>query len=217
MNHIYCISGFGADERVFSKIRLIDYELHFIPWLTPVRKESLENYASRMSDQIPHDNPILLGLSFGGMMCIEIAKIRLTKAVILVSSIKTYKELPLWMRGAGFLRLSELLPLRSLKFKLLEPLENFNLGIITAEEKKLASEYRKNIDPNYTNWAIGIILAWRNTWLPKRIYHIHGTKDRIFPIKNIKADYIIPSGGHMMIMNMAVEVNFILNKILAGL
>ena len=68
MNHIYCISGFGADERVFSRIDFRPFTTHFISWLLPLKKESIEAYAKRMSQQIQHDNPTLLGLSFGGIM-----------------------------------------------------------------------------------------------------------------------------------------------------
>lgn len=215
MKHLYCISGFGADERVFSKFALQEYEIHFIKWLIPEKKESLKHYAKRMSGQIHHATPILIGLSFGGMMCIEIAKQIPTKAVILISSIKTFLEMPGWMKLAGSLGIHHIFPLRS--FKLIEPIENYNLGLETKEEKEMVESYRKNVDQNYTNWAIHVILTWKNVWKPEKLFHIHGKKDRIFPIRKIKADVIIPSGGHMMIMNRAEEVNKALKKILASL
>ena len=213
--HVYCISGFGADERVFSKLEIYNVEVHFIQWLIPLKKETLQNYAGRMAEQIHHDEPILIGLSFGGMMAIEIAKQIPLKAVVIISSIKSFLEMPSWMRIAGATGIYQILPLRS--FKVIEPLENYNLGLETEEEKALVSSYRQNVHPDYTRWAIHIILTWRNSWRPQNIYHIHGKKDRIFPIRRVKADIIIPGGGHMMILNRSAEISLEIQKILKQL
>ena len=212
MNSIYCISGFGADERVFSKLTFAGYSFQFIPWIDPFKNETIESYAERMSKEIKEDDPVILGLSFGGIMSIEIAKIKKVRQIILISSIKTHHELPLWMRLSGKLVLDKLLPLKS--FALIEPIENYNLGLENEEEVQLVHEYRKNISQQYTNWATHEIINWRNDWIAPNIFHIHGGKDHIFPIKNIKADYVIEDGGHFMIMNRATEMNKILKKIL---
>lgn len=211
MNHIYCISGFGADERVFAKLNFPGSTLHYLPWLEPDVQEEIGNYARRMKEHIQHENPILFGLSFGGMMSIEIAKIIQTQKVIIISSVKNYSEIPLWMKLSGKLSLDKMVPLRS--FSLIEPMENYNLGLENEEELRLVKEYRKNISQQYTNWASHQILNWKNEWKPVNITHIHGGKDHIFPIKNIKADFVIKDGGHFMVMNRAEKVNRILKEI----
>ncbi|MEO8764367.1 MAG: alpha/beta hydrolase [Ginsengibacter sp.] len=212
MAHIYCISGFGADERVFSRLDFGDHSVHFINWLIPLKKELIGEYAIRMGGKIAHEDPILLGLSFGGMMSVEIAKTIKLQQLILISSVKSFHEIPLWMRLSGKSRLYRFLPLQS--FKLIEPIENYNLGLESPEEFKLVREYRKNIGQQYTDWAVYQILHWKNEWRPENCTHIHGGKDRIFPIKNIKADYIIPDGGHFMVMNRAEKINTILKTLL---
>lgn len=121
--------------------------------------------------------------------------------------------MPYWMRLAGKLRLNRILPMRS--FKLIEPWENYNLGVESASEKKLVSTYRQNIDQQYSDWAINTILNWKNEWRPERLFHIHGDKDRIFPVKNVKPDVIIPNAGHLMVMNRSAPVNEAINKILS--
>jgi hypothetical protein len=78
----------------------------------------------------------------------------------------------------------------------------------------LVHEYRKNIGQQYTNWSVNQILRWKNEWQPAKLVHIHGGRDRIFPIKNIKADYVIADGGHFIIMNRAEKINQILAGIL---
>ena len=212
MKHIYCISGLGADEKVFSNLTFTAHEIHFIKWIIPKKKESIENYAKRLTEQIHHENPILIGLSFGGIMCIEISRQIKVEQVIIISSIKAYTEMPLWMRVSGKLKLNRLFPMRS--FTLIEPLENYNLGIKTKDEKAMVNSYRKNIDRVYSNWSIDAILNWKNKLPVKNIFHLHGDKDRIFFIKNIKADHIIKGGGHLMILQHAAEVKEIINMIL---
>src|SRR5687767_10440822 len=110
MKHIYCISGLGADERVFSKLKIAGFQTHHIKWMIPEKDERVESYAKRLTMQIQHHNPVLIGHSFGGIMCIEIARLIQTEAVILISSIKSETELPLWMRIPGKLKLNRLFP-----------------------------------------------------------------------------------------------------------
>ena len=212
MKHIYCISGFGADERVFANLDFCKNEVHFIPWKIPDKNETIQSYAERMREEIHHPNPILVGLSFGGMMCVEISKIISPEKIILISSVGTFHEIPLYMRIAAKLHLNKIFPLRPYSF--LEPIENYNLGAETKEEKALLKEYRKNINQQYTTWAIGQILHWKNDWQPENLTHLHGSNDHIFPIKYIKADYVIKGGGHLMLMNNSAKVNGILRKIL---
>lgn len=212
MKHIYCISGLGADERVFSKFQFPQHEIHFIKWIIPEKNESIENYAKRLTEQINHENPILIGLSFGGIMCIEISRKIKTEFIIIISSIKSRNEMPFWMRVSGKLKLNKIFPMKS--FILIEPIEDYNLGVRTKEEKEMVHEYRKNIDPVYSDWAINAILNWENNSPVKNLYHIHGDVDRIFSIKNIKADHIIEDGGHLMIMHKSDKVNECINSIL---
>lgn len=112
MKTIYCISGLGADERAFSKLNVEAYQLKVIPWLQPLQKETIEAYAKRMMVAIDEENPILMGLSFGGMLCIEISKQIAVQKIIIISSIKSYTELPLWMKAAGRLKLNKIVPIR---------------------------------------------------------------------------------------------------------
>lgn len=212
MNHVYCISGFGADERIFKNLSFAGHEVHFIQWKIPEKKESLQHYAQRLAAEIKHEEPILVGVSFGGMMCIEISKILSTEKIILLSSIKTYQEKPWYMRVAAKTHINKLIPLRPHRF--LEPIENYNLGVKTPEEIQLVREYRKNINLQYCYWAIEQILQWKNDHYPQNLVHIHGSNDHLFPLKNIHADFVIPDGGHLMVMNKPAQVNEILKQIL---
>ncbi len=214
MKTIYCISGLGADERAFSRLKVEGYHLICLPWLTPLPKENITEYATRMSKGITAENPILMGLSFGGMMSIEISKLIPVEKIILISSIKSNKEMPKWMRLAGSLKLNRILPMRS--SRLTEPIQNRFIGITLPDEIELVRSYRKNAPQVYMDWAINEVLNWRNDLQPSPIYHVHGDADKIFPLDKLTPNYIIKDGGHFMIMNKAEEVNAALQKILCS-
>jgi pimeloyl-ACP methyl ester carboxylesterase len=218
MKHLYCISGLGADERIFSKLEVPDTDIHHVKWLPPGElSESIEVYADRIAQQIVHSNSIILGVSFGGMMAIEVAKRIPVSAVILLSSIKSRNELPGWMKGCGLLKLNALIPNRPISsirpLKMIRPLENYFLGTESPEEKRIADDFRDNVDPKYLKWSLTQVLNWKNSWIPPVIYHIHGEKDRIFPIGKVRPTHTIPKAGHFMIMNRYKEINEILLSI----
>ena len=214
MKTIYCISGLGADEKVFSRLTIDGYKLEFVNWLIPENNETLQQYALRMSGQIKESNPILMGLSFGGMIAIEISKFLNVKQLILISSIKTIDEMPVWMRLAGKFKLYKIIPLKS--YKILTPIQNYFLGVATANEKKLANQYRKNVSEVYLNWSVKQILNWKNTSYSSNTFHIHGSADKIFPIKNIKSIKVIEDAGHFMIYTKANAVSKWLYQILTN-
>jgi pimeloyl-ACP methyl ester carboxylesterase len=212
MKTIYCISGLGADERAFSKLTVEGYNLHVIQWLKPYPKETIVQYAARMREPIAQENPILMGLSFGGMICTEIAKQMPVQKIILVSSIKSLYELPFWMRAVAKLKLNKVVPLkRTSKFS--EAVQNLFLGISTPEEKAVVAVSRKKDNKEYIHWAVNQVINWKNNWQHQYTFHIHGDADRMFPIKRVKATYIIKNAGHFMIMNRADEVSSYINLI----
>lgn len=216
MKPLYCISGLGADERVFSKLTIDGRELKPVQWLQPLQGETLNTYAKRLSEQITEPEPIILGLSFGGMMAIEIAKLRPVSKIILLSSIKTSSELPAWMNLAGKSSVYKLLPSRQISsikaLRALRPIQNYFLGARTAEEKKIANEYRDHVDPVYLKWAIAQVLTWKNNAIPSNLLHIHGSNDHIFPAKKIKNAHIVPGGGHFMVMDKPREIARIIQE-----
>jgi pimeloyl-ACP methyl ester carboxylesterase len=213
MRNLYCISGLGADERVFQRLQVEGFRLNFLRWLDPIGNEPIEDYSKRMTSQVEDRAPLLMGVSFGGMMALEMSKHIPTEKIILVSSIKTRKELPQWMKFSGRLRLNRLAPQRPWQW--MSPVENHFLGTEGWEEEQIARSFRENIDPRYLRWALKQILNWQNQFQPSRLYQIHGSADKTFPIKKVRATHIVKGGGHFMVMNRASEISGILQEILA--
>ena len=213
MKNIYLISGLGADERAFRRLDLSGYNVTFIKWITPEANETIEKYAARLIQQIKTEKPILIGLSFGGMMAIAIAKQIEVEKVILISSVKTRKELPFYFRLAGKLKLHKLFPVKKHKT------DNFSLthlfGISSEEDKQLLLQILNDSDPIFIEWAIDKVVNWQNKAEIKNLFHIHGTEDKMFPFRFLKrCDEVILKGGHFMVLNRFSEVNKALKKII---
>ncbi len=214
---LYCIPGFGVDDKIFGKLTL-NASLHFINWLDPFPKETLQAYALRMAASIDDEAPIILGISFGGMIALEIAKLRPVKQIILISSVKSRSELPAQLRTIGMLRLNKIFPVKKVQQSdRFYKVANRRLGAVTQEEKDFANAYRRSADLNYVNWSFDKILNWQNTQCPEGTIHIHGDKDQIFPIKYISPTHIIKNGTHMMVWNRAGEISKIINNVLERL
>ena len=212
MNKIYVFSGLGVDKRVYDNIDFGTLDVEFIDWIEPLKNESLENYALRISEKITCDNPILIGLSFGGMLVAEISKIINVKKIILIASAKNKFELPFVFKLSGKLKLNQLLPhsiLKSQNFIL-----NWLFGIESNEERQLLKSILNDTNSMFLKWAINEIVNWKNEIYPENCFHIHGNQDRIIPIKNVKADFVVKNGGHFMTVNKAKDIeNIILNLI----
>ncbi len=211
LKNIYCISGLGADHRIFEKLSIpAGYALKHIPWINPRSNELIDSYAHRMAERIEDPEPILIGVSFGGMLSVEISQFLPVKKIILISSIKSSSEKPLYFRIAKGLRLNKIVSLKPYKF--LEPIENYTLGAKTEEEKVLAREYREHLNLPFSNWAIDRILHWENDRYPSDVVHIHGSEDHVFPIRYVKPTHIIQGGGHLMIMDKWEEVSKVIKE-----
>ncbi len=214
MVHVYCISGIGADERVFSKLDLPGCEIHPIKWIMPFRNESMKNYAVRLAAQIKHAEPVLIGVSFGGMMAVELSKLFPFKKVILISSARKADELPLWMKVCGALKLNKIFP-PPRKNKFFIPVENYFLGPQTPEEEAIIDAFRQSVSRRFLNWSIDKILNWGNMTVPANIVLILGNKDKFFPFRKAKPDHVIAGGTHFMVYNKAGEINPLLQQLIS--
>lgn len=207
---LYIFSGLGADERVFQLLDFSGFSTTFILWTTPLENETIENYAERILYQIKSTKPTLIGLSFGGIIAIEVAKLIDTEKVILISSAKTKNEIPSFYRFAGQLGLHKLLPAGYLKSSNL--ITNWLFGASSTFDKQLLKQILIDTDPIFLKWAIDKIVRWTNQTQIPNIYHIHGSIDRILPINFVRCNSTIINGGHLMTLNKAEELNQILRQ-----
>lgn len=211
MKKIYFISGLGADKRAFSFLDLSFCEPIFIDWIKPDAKESLHQYAMRLKEQINEPSPIIVGVSFGGMLATEIAKSDATAKVIIISSNKIKKEFPKMLLIGKYIPLYKWIPSTILKKGGSFRVKFF--GPKGENQKKVFNQILKDTDTKFTKWAIHSILHWENKIVPDNLVHIHGTSDTLLPYRMVKADYTINKGTHLMIMNHPEEISVLLRQL----
>ena len=213
MTHVYLMPGMSANSLIFEKIKFpSNFSLHFLDWISPYIEESLEDYAKRFSKLIIHDNPVLIGVSFGGILVQEISKIIKVNKLIIISSVKSNEEFPLHMKFGKVTKSYRLLPIKWIND--FESLISFVLG---PKVKKRVGLYRKYLsvrDRNYLNWSIRELIEWKQVDPLENVIHIHGSNDLIFPTKFLK-DYVeLPKGDHAMILKRADWINQKVPKII---
>jgi hypothetical protein len=207
---VYVFSGLGADESVFQKLDFSGFSTTFIQWVVPQKNESIEHYAGRIIDQITTPNPVLIGLSFGGLMAVEVAKQIAAEKIILIASAKTRQEIPFYYRMIGACKLHKLLSPVFLKRS--NFITNWFFGTTSPFEEQLLKRILIDTDPVFLTWAIDKITRWSNRTQLKNSIHIHGTRDRILPFAFVKCDITIENGGHLMTLNKSNELSEILKQ-----
>ncbi|MEZ7526634.1 alpha/beta hydrolase [Cloacibacterium normanense] len=205
---IYIISGLGADKRMFQNFSFEGFEVVHIDWDLPLENETLQNYALRISENIKDENAILIGLSFGGILSVEISKIKKFKKVFLLSSAKTKFEIPFYYRFLGKLNLLRIIP--SSILKRVNSLTYLVFGAKTNAEKSLLEDIVRNTDERFLKWALHQIMNWKNEDYSENIIHIQGDSDLILPHIFVKYDYLLKGGTHFMTLNQSKEIETII-------
>jgi pimeloyl-ACP methyl ester carboxylesterase len=199
--HVYLMPGMAASPKIFENIRLPEnqFKIHYLEWLIPIENESLSAYALRLSRNIKHQNSVLLGVSFGGVLVQEMSKYIKLRKLIIVSSVKSKRELPKRMLIAKATKAYVLVP-TSLVSKI-EVFEKYAFGKNITKRLELYKKYLSVNDSNYLSWAIKEMVCWNQEKYPDGIIHIHGDKDPVFPIKYINKCITIKNGTHIIIIN----------------
>ena len=209
-NELYLLSGLGADKRVFDFLDLHGFKLIHIDWIKPLEDEKIESYAHRLLLQIKTSRPTMIGVSFGGIIAIEIAKQIEINKLILISSVKTKADIPFRYRLAGNLWMNKLIP--APLYRKANFVVYWLFGIRKKTEKELLKTIMDDADNDFVDWATNEIVTWENEKQVPNVVTIHGTADRIFPFK--EADHKVEHGGHLMVVSKADEVSRILRSIL---
>jgi pimeloyl-ACP methyl ester carboxylesterase len=204
---LYLISGLGVDRRLLSRLKFgPGIKVIHLDWITPEKGETLAEYALRLAEGIDTGELFAIaGVSFGGMIAAEIAKKYNPQAVILLSSSAARGELPLLFKIAGALRLNKLFPPQLIK--IINPLTYWLFDAHTKEEKRLLKDILLDTSSSFVYWAMNSILHWQNEEIPVNLFHIHGRKDKILPIRYVKADIEIAEAGHLMVYSHGQEVS----------
>lgn len=204
---LYAISGLGADERVFKYLEL-EHELIPIPWLTPEKGEPIERYAKRMAEKINTKEEFgILGVSFGGLVAVEMSKILKPKVTVLISSTQTKEGLRDLYKMFGKTGINKIVPAKL--FDIPRGIAKFLFG---TNETVLLNNILNDSDKKFTKWAINELINWKNEEKIENCIQINGTKDKLIPAINIENKILIEGGEHFMIVDKANEISKIISN-----
>lgn len=196
---IYFMPGMAANSLIFEKIKLRSdsFETFMLDWIPPLKKETLKEYAERMTKKVKHENPVLIGVSFGGILVQEMAEIIKVRKVIIISSVKSNLEFPQRIKLARKIKIYKLVPTILIR---IEELSKLFFRNKSKNSLKLFRKFLTITDPKYLNWAIEQVVMWDRSVPDEKVIHIQGDRDEIFPTKNIKNYIHVKKGTHIMIV-----------------
>ena len=208
MKTLYLIPGTGADHRFFSRLNL-DVNTKVIEWADWGKAKSIREYAEILSQQINQDEPFgILGVSFGGMIAVEMSKFLTQEKLILVSSAKSYKELPITVRLSKRVGAQYLISPWVIKAA---PFAGKIFGV-SKRDKRFFDKMINETPKGHLKKTIRAILNWKNTEYDSQVIHIHGSHDKVIPISKVIDPIIINGGGHFMIYSLPKEVSQAVNR-----
>ncbi|MET3027581.1 alpha/beta hydrolase [Flavobacterium sp. UW10123] len=198
---VYFMPGLAASSSIFERIKLDEdiFETYLLEWEIPNPKESLSDYALRISKNIKHENPVLIGVSFGGILVQEISKHIKARKVIIISSVRSNHEFPRRMKIGKSTKAYKLIPMQLILN--IEKLAKFSFGEKVNKRIKLYEKFLSVRDLGYLQWAVESVILWDRDQIDENVIHIHGDQDEVFPIKYINKCILVKGGTHIMILN----------------
>jgi pimeloyl-ACP methyl ester carboxylesterase len=198
---VYLMPGLAASSSIFERIVLPteSFEVILLDWVQPKKDETLVSYAQRMAQKVVHENAVLIGVSFGGILVQEMAAFLTLKKLIIISSVKTRDEMPRRIKFAQKTKAYKLLPTSLLNN--VEKLIKYSFGNVINQKLKLYEKFLHLRNKEYLDWAIEQLVCWDRSIPDPRVIHIHGDLDEVFPAKNINSFIPIKGGTHIMILN----------------
>ena len=212
MKTLVLFPGLAADDRLFSALKPGSRPVFTVRYLIPFKRESLDAYAQRIADTLPRDSTLVYaGVSFGGVLAQAVAHIRPAEKIILISSISDPHQLPSGYKLLKYVPLHNWLPAPALKRIVLWAGKKFTTK--SEQEQALFESMVHDADIRLVRWAIGQVLHWKQATPPAGIIHIHGRKDRLFPIRRIPVTYAVDGGQHFMIIQQPGIISRLLEEL----
>ena len=213
---VYMMPGLAASTAIFERITLpeADFEIHLLEWEIPVEKESLLDYAKRIANKIKHPNPVVIGVSFGGILVQEMIRFIKVRKIIIISSAKSNLEFPRRFQLGKKTKAYKLIPMSLLLN--IENLAKFSFGATINKRIKLYEKFLSVRDIRYLEWAVEQVILWDRTVVDENVIHIHADADDVFPIKYITNCIVVKGGTHIMILSKYKWLNENLPFIIMG-
>ena len=213
----FLLPGIASDAELLEpQVERLGPNLVIPPWIPPTAKEeTLAGYARRFAETL--DPPVdgspyaVGGISFGGMLSLELARVLDPKpaVIVLISSARSGDAIPrsLWYAE----KLAAILDpwwMRELSRAAAEPL-TWGGGGAASVERFQAMVGR--LDPLFFQWSVDACTSWEGpgalTEFFPPIRQIHGSEDGVVECVPEQCDQVIEGAGHLMNLTHAQKVN----------
>jgi hypothetical protein len=210
---ILLLPGLGLDERLFATQQAEFPDIRVPAWIKPRRFETLPAYARRMADAVNPGGPCYVGgLSFGGMVALEVSRHLDCRGVFLISSIRSRDELPSWARflapwawilPPGTDRLAAAAGTVAL----------WTVGPVLPSRWKRFGAHLSKVRSPWMPWACRAVVRWNPVVpFPSPVHQIHGELDPVLPASLTTPDQIVSRGGHLLPLSHPFAVNAFLRE-----
>jgi pimeloyl-ACP methyl ester carboxylesterase len=209
---ILLIPGMTAEYPVFSRLAPLLPAARIISFVAPQRAESLRSYARRMASGLSGDC-FLVGVSFGGIVALEMAQFVQPRGCVLISSVRGPHQLPPWFRALRFIGARRYERVLRLLGKAAELAPDRLRTASTLRATKLAGDKGA-----WHRWATASVLDWQpeseSSLCP--VWQIHGDADTTFPIRYVEPDVVIRGGPHTLPISHPKETATAIRSFISG-
>ncbi|MEX2673619.1 MAG: alpha/beta hydrolase [Phycisphaeraceae bacterium] len=215
MSRLILLPGMGTRSPLLEPQRQAFPTLETPAWVPARLGESLADYAKRLLETIDTTPPFYLGgVSFGGMVALEMARHCEPEAVLLIGSARSGQQVPRAIRTSA--RVGQRLPMWALALRPRWLIaahfawrERFN-----RHHRALLARAVRGADPELFRWTGGAIARWHfEHEIAAPIHQIHGDKDWILqPPKPGPGIEFIAGGRHMINLTHPDLVNNFLHR-----
>jgi pimeloyl-ACP methyl ester carboxylesterase len=206
MPRMILLPGLGADARLLAPQQAAFPGIVVPAWQEPRANESLPSYAARLATRFsPGPDDIIGGVSFGGMLALEIARHYPVRAVIIIASCRHPRAIAPMTRR--FARVGLKFPLPGAASRL-APLAVGALGPMGEADRRVILDMAEAVPFSFIRWGARAILDWQGCEsLTFPVLHIHGKRDRIILCRAVGPDIAIEGAGHVVNLTHADKVN----------
>ena len=209
-------SGIGIGPQLYGPQRDLRARVITPEWIEAREGESLAQYARRMAQDIGPgraDAPLYLGgVSFGGMIALESARVLNPQGVFLIGSCYSHRQLSPPVRLVG--RMVPHMPPALIALSLLPaPLMFRVVGRPDRDQRRVLLDLVRHPNVPQIRWGARAIMEWEFAGPPPfPVHQIHGTDDLIVPLSGVKPDAVVPGAGHIVNLTHPVVVNQFLTE-----
>ena len=206
-DRLVLLPGLGADAELLEPQRREFPGLEVPPWLEPRPAESLEEFGRRMAQASALDGRAVIGgVSFGGMVATVMAGHVRPRALVLIASCTSGRAVRGYRRLLAPVLAS--LPWSGPVPRALWPIVAWFFGAHAPDHRRALYRLLDQAPTPFVQWGLSAILRWSPASAPAtRLRHIHGSSDRLLPIRVVQPTDVVPGGGHFINVTHAEQVN----------